>query len=59
MSTPQIARCAARLPDREAEQFTVKMLEAARLGRRAAELRREAWAVYYESTGRRPKARKA
>jgi hypothetical protein len=55
--TPQIAVCASRLPDREAEQFIARLQRAARLAAEAAELRRSAWAIYHDATGRPPRAK--
>lgn len=53
MITPQIAVCARRMlnPERR-ERFITLMAAASAMIAKAAEIRREAWALYRDETGR-------
>ena len=52
MNARQIEVCAARLPPDERRRFITMMAGARALNLQAAELRREAWALYRAATGR-------
>jgi hypothetical protein len=52
MNRPQIIGCVQRMPKADAVQFVALLREAEQLITRAAELRRQAWALYRE-TGRK------